>query len=359
MLIIQIRISLFVLLSFLSIRGFADKRSDIDSIVNAYITSTNNAGLIVGIVKGGRTEVYSYGSVSKTKLQKPDTNTVFEIGSITKVYTAILLSSLIHDSILNLHDPVQKYLPDSVKVPKYNNKEITLYHLATHTSGLPRLPENLWETVTDSGNPYKDYTVKHMYDFLSGYKPLKEPGKEYEYSNLGMGLLGNILSVKAGMKYEDMVISKICDEFEMNDTRISLSSNQLNRLAQGHDEKGNPVSNWDLPCMAGAGALRSTVNDMLKFLNANLNTSQDGNGGMLEFTHTFRAKTNRDDVNVGLAWHIFHVDEDTIVWHNGGTGGYRSFMGFIKETKTGVVVLSNSANSVDQIGIKTIKLLHD
>jgi CubicO group peptidase (beta-lactamase class C family) len=304
--------------------------------------------------------VLGYGKVAKDRETQPDGNTIFEIGSATKVFTTIALADMVKDGLVAFDDPISKLLPSSVKAPTYEGKEITLVHLATHTSGLPRIPGNLLATTKDAGNPYANYAVSDLYEFLSNHKLQREPGKDYEYSNLGMGLLGHLLALKSGTTYEELVVKRICDRLDMKDTRIGLSPEQQTRLAKGHSIQALPVSNWDIPTLAGAGALRSTVNDMLKFVAANLGQSNTSLTGVLESCHTVRVKPPNPRLEVALGWHVVPLDEGgrKIIWHNGGTGGYRSFIGFVKESKTGVVVLSNSGNSVDDIGVRLLKLLN-
>lgn len=335
-----------------------DKNTTVGEIAKTYISLEENVGLVIGVVKQGRTRLFSYGKVAKDSDIQPDGNTIFEIGSITKVFTTTVLADMINDGLVDLNDPIQKYLPNSIKAPTYDNKEITLLHLATHTSALPCLPDNLEATIKDVNNPYANYTVNDLYQFLSKYKITKEIGEEYEYSNLGGGLLGHILALKSGMTYEELVLKRICDKLRMRDTGITLSPEQEKRSATGHSTSGEPVSIWNIQVLEGAGALRSSVNDMLRFLSANLGLSKTELTASMEICHKVQVRAGKTKIDVGLGWHISPLrDCQRVFWHNGGTGGYRSFIGFVKETKIGVVVLSNSANSVDEIGMLILKLL--
>lgn len=286
-----------------------------------------------------------------------DENTVYEIGSVTKVFTGALLAEAVRRGEVRLDDPISKHLPPNVKAPARGGREITLLDLATHTSGLPRLPSNL--APKDIQNPYADYTVEQMYDFLSKYELKRDIGASYEYSNLGTGLLGHILSLRAGMSYEDLVKNRILKPLGMNDTTVTLSPALKSRTAPGFDENGEPASLWDLPALAGAGALRSTTKDMAKFVAANLGLEKtDLNAAFLEARRPQRDV--REKTKIGLGWHISSSGAATaataaataneIVWHTGGTGGFRSYVGFDPARKKGVVVLSNSAEPVEDIG---------
>lgn len=308
-----------------------------------------SVGIVVGLVNDQGMKVISYGKESP----QLDGNTLFEIGSITKVFTALLLADMVQHGEVNFTDPIVKFLPSSVKVPTKDDQEITLLHLATHTSGLPRMPNNF--APKDEDNPYADYTVEQMYQFLSNYTLTRDIGAEYEYSNLGAGLLGHILALKAGTDYETLVLKSICEPLKMDSTGIKLSPELQARLTTGHDWAGNAVKNWDIRTLAGAGALRSTANDMLKFLAANLELSESGLSSAIEKTHLVQNQTDIPDLEVGLAWHVSKKYGTEILWHNGGTGGYHSFIGFDKKKHLGVVVLSNSPNDIDDIGLHLLE----
>lgn len=307
-----------------------------------------SVGIVVGLIDDNGSRVIAYGSPSKSGDKELDGNTVFEIGSVTKVFTAAVLSDMAQRGEVNLNDPISKYLPKSVKTPAHDGKEITLLSLSTQTSGLPRLPSNL--APKDQTNPYADYSVEQLYSFLSGYTLTRDPGEQYLYSNLGVGLLGHILTLKAGVDYETLVRDRICGPLKMDNTRIRLTNSMKAHLATGHNQALEPVPNWDIPTLAGAGALRSTVNDLLRFIAANIGLLKSPLSAALQKTHQPQHATGTAGLEVGLGWHIQKKYGAEIVWHNGGTGGYHSFIGFDAKKKRGVVVLSNSTNDIDDIG---------
>jgi len=299
----------------------------------------HGAGIVVGLLDAnGKRRIVAAGV---------DTGAVFEIGSITKVFTASVLSDMVARREVKLDDPVANYLPRAVHMP-VRGRPISLLDLATQVSGLPRLPDNL--APRDPSNPYADYSVPQLYEFLSRYQLPRDPGASYEYSNLGMGLLGHTLALRARMSYEQLVTRRLLTPLGMRETAITLTPPLRARLAPGHDEAGNVVPNWDLPTLAGAGALRSTASDMLAFLAANVDTSATPIGRALRQTHDPRQATDNPNLKVGLAWHILSRPIGNIVWHNGGTGGYRTFIGFDPVRRIGVVVLSNFNRSVDDLG---------
>lgn len=315
--------------------------------------SKRNVGIVVGIISDKGSRIISYGKLDQNSAGEVNGDTVFEIGSVTKVFTSVLLADMAERGEVNLNDPISKYLPKTVKVPTRNGGEITLLDLATQTSGLPRLPGNM--RPKDPNNPYADYTVEQMYEFLSGYTLTRDIGEKYEYSNFGVGLLGHILALRAGTDYETLVIKRICTPLKMESTRAHLSPQMQARLAIGHDQGGKAVMNWDLPTLAGAGALRSTANDMLKFLAANMGLSKSGLLTAMQKTHAMQKSTGIPDLSIGLGWHILSKYGTEIIWHNGGTAGYHSFIGFDKQKGIGVVVLSNSVTDTDDIGFHLLE----
>jgi CubicO group peptidase (beta-lactamase class C family) len=322
--------------------------SAIRVILQARVDAGISPGLVVGILQpNGHRRSVAVGSAGAPAVTL-NASTVFEIGSVTKVFTGTLLARMVLDSVVALDEPVAELLPDSVAVPERNGRKITLLDLATQSSGLPRLPGNLHPA--DPSNPYADYSVGQLYEFLSGYQLDRDPGRSYEYSNLGMGLLGFALGQKAGSDYAAALRQRVLDPLELKDTRIDLSPSMRQRLAQGHGPAGFPVANWDIPTLAGAGALRSTANDMLSFLAANLD-SAGPIGEAAEMAREPLRPAGAPRMRIGLAWHILHKVSRTIVWHNGETGGYHSFIGFDPDARRGVVVLSNSATSIDDIGM--------
>jgi serine-type D-Ala-D-Ala carboxypeptidase/endopeptidase len=309
-----------------------------------------SVGIVVGVIASGERRVITYGHLETGDTRPLDGNTIFEIGSETKVFTSLLLADMVQRGEVALSDPVAKYLPPGTRVPERNGRSITLVDLATHTSGLPRLPSNM--SPKDSANPYADYSVEQLYQFLASYQLTRDIGSEYEYSNLGGGLLGHVLALRAGTSYEELVESRICTPLRMNSTRVTLTPEMKARLAVGHDESLKTVENWDLPTLAGAGALRSTANDMLTFVAANLGYTKSPLAPAMAAMLKVRRPAGQSGLEIALGWHVYTTGGKEIIWHNGGTGGYRSFMGFDPKSGVGVVLLSNTETpeGVDDIG---------
>ncbi len=305
-------------------------------------------GIVVGTIDANGQKIVGYGKFAANRPDKPDGDTVFEIGSITKVFTSLLLADMVERGEVTLDTPVPKLLPETVKVPSRNGKQITLLDLSMQVSGLPRMPSNF--KPADPTNPYADYDAPKLYEFLSGYTLTRDIGEKYDYSNIGVGLLGHALARKAGMTYEALLRDRILTPLKMTSTSITLSAAQRQHLAPGHDTALTPVKNWDLDALAGAGAIRSTVNDMLKFLAANMELTDTPLKPAMRRMRAQRRPTGAPELDIMMAWHVFTRFGTEIVWHNGGTGGYRSFAGFVPEQKTGVVVLCNTSFDNDDLG---------
>ena len=301
--------------------------------------------ITLAIIDSSGVKFFNFGKTAKNG-QEVDENTIYEIGSITKVFTGILLAQQVLEGNLKLEDEINNFLPDDIKVPVMGDTEITFGNLTDHTSGFPRMANNF--SPSNHQNPYADYTVDQMYEFISNYQAVRTVGSEYEYSNLAQGLLGHLLAMNKGRTYEDLMVQTIAYPLEMKDTRIELTQRMKENLALGHSE-GKVVENWDIPTLAGAGAIRSSTSDMAKFISANLGYMNSSLMEAMELSHQIR-HDKAGETSIAMAWHIMKGDMGDVICHGGGTGGYRTFIGFVKETGKGVVLLSNSSEGADDIG---------
>jgi len=332
-------------------------KTDIDRKINgparAYIQKGNTVGLSIGVLKDGKAYTYGYGETVRGNGKIPTANSIFELGSITKTFTAILLAYYADAGKVKLNDPITKYLPDSVAVNP-NLKGITLEMLSNHTSGLPRLPEDFASHATDALNPYKDYTKKFMYSYLRTCVPITQPGVQYAYSNFAVGLLGDILAQLNGKTYEQLVSEVITKPLLMNSTVQYITPFLNPRFVKVYNENGNETPAWDWDALAPAGTLRSTVNNMLIYTRANMITAPTRLSKAMALT---RQVTYNKDTKVGLGWHIITVNGIDYYFHDGGTGGCSTFMAFNIEKNTAVVILSNSAESTYAMGLDMLKQL--
>jgi D-alanyl-D-alanine-carboxypeptidase/D-alanyl-D-alanine-endopeptidase len=319
-------------------------------LVDRIDVQRQGVGIVVGVIDPSGRRTVAYASTKKGE-GPVDADTVFEIGSVTKVFTSLLLADAVRRGEVALTDPVSKYLPPDVKVPERGGKKITLVDLATHTSGLPRDPTNFHPK--DPANPVADYTVAQLYESLSSIELTRDIGSTYEYSNLGGGLLGHALARRAATDYETLVRTRILEPLGMKSTAITLSKSMKEHLTPGHDAGLHQVANWDFPTLAGAGALRSTTSDLLTFLAANIGIEKSPLAPSMAAMTAVRRPTGNPNLEIALGWHIWTRDGHEIIWHNGRTGGYRTWIGFDPKSRTGVVVLSNAATNAgpDDIGL--------
>ncbi|HTD40347.1 MAG TPA: serine hydrolase domain-containing protein [Mucilaginibacter sp.] len=303
-------------------RTLTDKK--VDSVARNYIQKANTVGLSIGIIKNKVIHTYNYGETTEGNGQMPDANSIYEIGSITKTFTATLLAYYADEGKVKLNDPITKYLPDSVA----SNKElqgITLEMLSNHTSGLPRLPDNFQFHSSDPYDPYKDYNKQHLFEYLKTCKLNSKPGEVYAYSNLAVGLLGTILEQVSKKPFEQMVEETICTPLGMQSTAQHLSPVLKQRFVTVYNEEGKVTSPWSFNTLAPCGALRSTVNDLLLYVKANIVKNNTKLSKAFELTHQI---TFNKDAKLGLGWHTIVVGGVEYYFHDGGTYGSSSFLAF-------------------------------
>jgi len=317
-------------------------------------------GAAIVVINGDKTEFHNFGLSRLENQAKVNTKTLFEIGSITKTFTATALASMVKEGKVKLNDPVQKYLPATVSLPIKNNKPITLLSLANHSSGLPRLPTNM--LMTDQLDPYADYTTELMYEFLNNHQLQYEVGSHQEYSNLGYGLLGHVLTLIDQKTYQGVINERVLKPLGMSNTFVDIPQSKQNDLSNGHNAQLEKTKHWHLETLAGAGALKSTIEDMAIYLKANLNKQKLPNE--FELTQALTAKNDTPQTKISLAWLHNSSDNKDFLMHDGGTGGFRSFIGFDKKNKKGIVILANTVFDMNEVGfhylnnsLDTIKLI--
>ncbi len=321
-------------------------------VVNTIEKRINNnvfPGISIALIDSSGVYYFNFGK-TKDGGHDVDEFTIYEIGSISKVFTSLLLANQILEGELTINDAIDDFLPDDIQVNTMGEYKITLGSLTDHTSGLPGLPTNF--APTNPANPYVDYTESDLIEFISEFEPIREVGDKYEYSNLGSGLLGYILANKKKSSYEELLIKTITDPLDMDDTRIEFTQRMKKNLAIGHSI-GVEANRWDFTVLAGAGAIRSSTSDMAKFIAANLGFTKNHLSDSMILSHQIR-HDKANGMSVAMAWHVKKGTEGDVFWHNGGTGGYRSFAGFVKETGKGVVILANSSEDPWDIGFNLL-----
>lgn len=317
----------------------------------------NNTQLSLALIKNGKIDFIGIESINDSIKLIENHKNIFEIGSITKVFTATLLSNLVNEQTLKLDDHIQEYLDFKINL----EDKITFKELANHTSGLPRLPSNLNLLLVDQDNPYKDYDNEALIDYLTTQVKLNQgPGTAYEYSNLGAGILGFQLATISKSTYESLLQEKIFTKYEMLNS-TSKRENVKTNLVNGLKPDGQPTSNWDFDVLAGGGSIFSTVEDLSKFALAQF----DDSNKELVLTQKPTFKIN-DHMSIGLGWHILkRKNGGELIWHNGGTGGYTSSMALDIQNKNGIIILSNvsafneKSGNIEQLCFELLKTLDE
>ncbi len=322
-----------------------------DAAIKAFLHANfdgKNAGMVIGLVDEHGSRIFSAGKLDNGNAAEVNGDTVFEIGSVTKTFTALLLLDMVERGEMKLDDPVANYLPKAVKVPSHGGKEITLLNLAAQDSGLPFNADNM--SGKNGGESYDHYTAENMYAFLSSYTLTNDPGLRFQYSNLCMSLLGHVLERKTGTNFETLVKSRICGPLRMDSTGISLSPELKTRAARGHDENGKLAPDYHLQVMEPAGAVRSTANDLLKYLAANLGLTRSSLTPLMEKMQVVRHRDGAPEIgSTAMPWMdegVYNPPGTELLGHAGGTFGSRAFIGFDKKNRRGVVVLKNALGGI-------------
>jgi serine-type D-Ala-D-Ala carboxypeptidase/endopeptidase len=319
--------------------------SDVKKFIIDQIVNKSKSAIVIGFIGLNGTSVYSFGNISESNNRPVNANTLFNVDSITKTFTTLALADMVNQGIIKLSDPIEKYLPSNVTVPQFNGIKITIEDLATHTSGLPYIPSNIWINNT-IGDLNPNYNLTQLYQALSNTTLSWEPGSKFLYSDFGMGLLGHILTIQeGGMSYEQIIKNRILNVLGMNDTKITLSENDIkNRFPVGH-LNGSEIQTQQIPdVIAGAGSFRSTANDMLKYLSANLGLLHTTLDDSIQLQHPIRhpgiiANPMNYSEYVALAWRVLTDLGTEVITHKGAIDGWNSFIGFIPAKQSGLILL--------------------
>jgi CubicO group peptidase (beta-lactamase class C family) len=324
----------------------------IDKMAIQYLRDPDNRGLSIGVVNGTYTETFFYGETKGGNKTLPDSRSLYEIGSISKTFTAVILSHAVHQGKIKLRDDIRKYLPGNYPKLQFEGTPIKIVDLSNHTSGLPGLPDNLEDRPDyDIDNPYHNYSREMIYEYLRDFVPDELPGLRSEYSNLGFAILGIILENVYQAPLKTLLQEIITAPLKMTDTSFDVPKKHKTFLTTGYNnEEDKDVAYWDMGDFKAAGGLKSNINDMITYLRANMGEYNKD----ISFSH--QETDLQPGFGRGLAWIVQFLNDDIIIWHNGGTAGFRSFCGFSKEKQTGVVVLSNSSKDVDSLALEI--LLH-
>jgi CubicO group peptidase (beta-lactamase class C family) len=350
--------SLSAALALFGTRIFADDTWELAALKEAVGTRSSSAGMVAILIDDVGTRTLSCGD-SGRKGVVMDGDAVFEIMSNTKVFTSLLLADMETRGEVSFDDPVADYLPSTVRMHERGGP-ITLLDLATYTSGLPNMPNNVPAMWWATAAPMREYTQEKLFEFLTAFEPVHVHGTHYEYANLAFGLLGIALSNRARKPYEELLVERVCSPFGMNRTRITLTDDMAKCLVQGHDLKMKPTELWTWPAMPGAGCALSSANDLTRFLKACMGITRTGlSASLAKLTHTVRP-TSLPGTNAGMGWYITSTGDDEIVWKSGLSLGCNTFMGYSRRERRGAVLMSNflwrplDAGTIS-LGMKLIK----
>jgi serine-type D-Ala-D-Ala carboxypeptidase/endopeptidase len=329
--------------------------ASLDKLVQKSIAKEPGYGLVVGVYKGGRSYVKGYGSVLKGHSEPPDSNSIFQLASTSKLFTTSLLQILCDRGIVHLDDKIADLLRDRVTLPPVA-ANTTLRHLATHTSGFPRVPQSLLDKMKNEENPYSDLRTEDLYNYLKTCEG-KKPEGNFDYSNLGVGLLGHILALKTGSTYEEAVRRELLRPLGMKHSFVTIDSDDAANIIQGYNEEGNPAPIWTDTVLTGAGSFLSNASDMLLFIRANVDKNHP--------LYQTLAKTHAPqfDGKTGLGW-MFpdgfqeFLGGESLLWHNGMVGGYASYIGIDTVSGAGIIMLSNRSKDITGDGIVLMRIVN-
>ncbi|MFZ0297900.1 MAG: serine hydrolase [Candidatus Sulfotelmatobacter sp.] len=329
----------------------AEIRKILGERVDSLAGHQDGIGIVVGVIGPQGRRVIPYGHFSQADPRPFGGDTLFEIGSVSKVFTALLLTDMVRKGEVALADPVAKYLPAGVKIPEHNGRSITLVDLATHTSGLPFMPDEL-PAFRNSAAP--DNSDARLYQFLARYQLTRDPGAEWDYSNVGYWLLGQALATCAGTDYESLLRTRVLAPLKMKNTAITLTPRLKAQLAVGHNAVLQPAASFSsvsiYSAMPAAGGVASTVNDLLTFLAVAMGYEPSPLAPSMAAMLATRRPIDGDGSEQALGWVVTGKGDDQLVMHDGFTWGYASYVAWDPKTRTGVVVLSNQLTSVGDIG---------
>ncbi|MCB0558233.1 MAG: beta-lactamase family protein [Lewinellaceae bacterium] len=374
--------------------------SGIEEQAEAYIRKGRNPGLVAALIKDGQVYYKGYGQISRQEEIRPDEHTLFELGALTSVFTTTLMVKQAMDGKFGLGSPIDPYLPKGAGAPAFHPQRcvevilptsssrrperilsctadplgdevcIAFCDLATHTSGLPNSGHGLYDwhpigTGTYLQGPREGFTKRDFYFQIAEYPLKSQPGSSFHYSNIGIALAGHLLADMNGLPFEELLEQELLRPLGIKDTRIHLSAEQSQRLARGHDSKGRPAPWWNFDGLAPAAGLKSTAEGLATFVLANLKVDKSRYSAVMEQAQQARVDVEfpglPSPTEAGYGWLISKLNAQSnqpVVWMYGGTAGFRSFIGFIKDAGIGVVLLSNSANDIREMGFEMLEELY-
>ncbi len=388
-----------------AVSGQDTLKTNIKKLVSSYACNEKNAAIVVGVVNNDQVFFLSAGGKEKGNKTAPDSSSIFPLGEITSVFTGILLADFDNTGVLKMNDPLQQFLPDNVRVEVYRKiictpadndrynaiqglpdnahpgvsfthytcypdinkhpQQIVLCDLASHTSGLPDRPFNPTFSLFKN-NKCRPFSTNELFDFLNRFHLFIQPGTTYSYSSTSVALLGQVLCLKSGKTYEELLAEKITNPLHMSCTHINLNNDELKKYVNSYTCTGKIVDECSYDAMKPSLALHSSAADMIKFIRANMDTTSKSNITMaLQESHhpkiVVGATNKNTEFGVGLGWFVTtrknNVD-DFYVWKDTHSKHNNAFIGFCGKNKTGVVILTTGSKEVKTIGTAILQLLY-
>lgn len=364
--VMTFRILIFSLLFILYNTSHSVAQIDLEHIKNEItkiidydteIDYKSTPGFAVAIIDGDSSFVFGFGSSHPENEMALDGKSIFEIGSVTKSFTASLITILAEHNILSLDDKVNDHLATQYINPRLS--DLTVNDLLTHFSGLPKLPKYIGSKQKDPQNPYADYTKVDLREFYRSFIP--EDKIEFIYSHVNYGLLEIIIENATGSDYESALNSFLLKPLRMTNTYIHKSEDSGRAITFGFDRAGRQTKSWDFASFGASEGLKSNLEDLILFTRAHLGTTDSGLDNILALNHEPEVQTHYNDrIYAGKGWHIFNQKKNfNIMTHSGKTYGHRAYISFIKETKTGVIILSNSSVGTEDLGLLILRMIND
>lgn len=359
----HIVILLIIAFNSMSLFGQRSESEKLEKYVSKYIEMeidlNKNPGILIGIIDGDSTYVYGFGEAEKGVNQPPTDSSIFEIGSMTKVFTASLLQILVDEGKIDY----QKTLADYLEKEKLHESihDLTVWSLATHTSGFPRVPTNFSIKDKDPNNPFKNYTNTDFDKFLLDYN-LFQTGN-YIYSHINFALIEKIIETVENKDFQLVLEEKLLQPLGLINTTHVLDDNQKERLNSGYLLDGSPAPKAEFSTFYGSIGLMSDMNDLIRFVQVNLEIGEESPlQSSLVKTQVSQANTGVEKyIDTGIGWHVVRPKRKyyEIVSHRGTGIGHQAYIAFIPETQTGVIVLANSRNSLEGLGFFMLKMINN
>jgi len=351
-----------LLLCFIAFHAttFAQTRSNLEEEIgkilyyDVQVNYDKTPGFVVGLIVGDSSFIFNYGSLSRDSMVPPDKHTLFELGGLTKIFTATLVERLVEEEKMSYDSSLNIYLPPEYRNP--NAANITIGSLLTHTSGLPKMPFDFGSVEKTVNNPYAHYSVSDLIAFYKEYVDIGSFG-EYNYSHVGYALLQVAIENICKKTLEESLGEKVFQPAALNNTVVELSAEQQSHLAVGHAVGGKTVSPWEFQSFEGSEGLKSNMEDLLSFVRMNI---EDPDHAFSNLHQPVFPTDMSKNTYVGYGWHIIKMKKHpSLILHQGSTSGFRCSAGFVKETRTAIVILSNSEYGLNGLGYHIIRMLNN